>query len=215
VKRTTRKQMSESHKRRWAEMDSETRERISEAIKRSKADPEVRKRMSKAMKGVWKRPEYRQNASETSARVQADPAIRRSRGELIKLALARPDVKMRHSEGIKRALATPAARRRKSRASKLSWATNPVRRQRQSEVTRGLWAERKRLLGQVPSNRKRGRPPEPELIAYIVRLHDQFAGRREIWATIAAAVKIKFGKTLAKETLRAHWRHSKKGTLSS
>ena len=60
----TRKKLSESHKKRYA--DPEVRKHMSEAQKKVHSDPEVRRKQSEANRKKWLDPEYRRKQAEAA-----------------------------------------------------------------------------------------------------------------------------------------------------
>lgn len=147
----TRKLISESLRRLWANPD--VRERRTEAIRKARAKPEVRKRTIRGLKRSWADPEVHQRRTAINRRIWENPEVRKRAGAAHKRAWANPEVRKRRTEGIRKALAKPAVRKRITATLKRSWANNPTGRQQQSERSKRVWAERlSRLAAALPAD---------------------------------------------------------------
>jgi hypothetical protein len=157
----------------------ETRQRRSQAAKRSWSDPEVRRRRSEAMKRGWADPKGHQRRIEAAKRFLANPKVRQRRIE----ALRQPEVRQRRTE----ALRQPEVRQRISEGVKASWTTE--RRVTQSRWSTKLWEERNAALkaaGQWPVDWWE-KPVKWRIIGDILLSRDGSMSNQELGKTLDTA----------------------------
>jgi hypothetical protein len=138
----------------------ETRQRMSESIKRAFANPKIRQRMSEAMTQAWADPKVRQYRSEAQRQPDVrerkshsmkrrlnDPEVRQRWSEAGKRTWADPEIRQRRNDGRKRALSQPEVRLRLSEGLKACWT--PERRAAMRIRAAKIWKDREAALKQA------------------------------------------------------------------